>query len=93
MMVYTRVVTGDTKTAEKERDVLSRLADRGEEVLGKLADVPGGAKAVQAVNGLRSRVDDLSRKVRGVDELEARVAHLEKDVAALRRAAKKPANS
>jgi uncharacterized small protein (DUF1192 family) len=89
-MLYTRTVSADTKTDAGDRDVLSRLAERGEEALGKLADMPGGTKALQAVNGLRTRVDELSRKVRGIDELEARVARLEKEIAALRRAAKKP---
>ena len=82
----------ETTTPAADKDVLSRLAERGEEALGKLADMPGGTKALQAVNGLRTRVDDLSRKVRGIDELEARLAKLEKEVAALRRAKKSEAS-
>jgi hypothetical protein len=35
-------------------------------------------------------VDDLSKKMRGVDELEQRVTKLEKELAALRRAQKPP---
>jgi hypothetical protein len=73
---------------ERERAVLGRLADRGEEALHKLADLPGSTKAVKAFNDLRTRVDELGKKVRGIDELEVRVAKLEKDVAALKRAAK-----
>ena len=70
------------------KDVVSRLADRGEEALQRLADLPGGKRAVQAFNDLRSRVDDLSKKVRGIDALERRVAKLERELAALKRASK-----
>jgi chromosome segregation ATPase len=73
---------------KKDKDVLARLADRGEEALNKLADLPGGAKALKALNELRERVDELGKKVRGVDALEARLAKLEKELAALKRQAK-----
>jgi hypothetical protein len=70
------------------KDVVGRLADRGEEALQRLADLPGGKRAVQAFNDLRSRVDELSKKVRGIDALEARVAKLERELAALKRASR-----
>ena len=57
---------------KKEKDVLSRLADRGEEALSKLADLPGGTKALKTINDLRERVDELGKKVRGIDGLDAR---------------------
>jgi polyhydroxyalkanoate synthesis regulator phasin len=72
----------------KDKDFVGRLADAGEEALSKISDLPGGTRALNAFNDLRSRVDDLSRKVRGIDELEARVAKLEKQVADLKRASK-----
>ena len=34
------------------------------------------------MNDLRARVDELGKKVRGIDELEQRVAKLEKELAA-----------
>jgi hypothetical protein len=68
-----------------EKDVLARLADRGEEALQRLADLPGGTRAAKAFNELRERVDELGRKVRGIDKLEERVAKLEKELAALKR--------
>ena len=67
---------------KKEKDVLARLATRGEDVLSKLAELPGGAKALKAFNELRERVDELGKKVRGIEALEERVAQLEKQVAA-----------
>ena len=74
------------KTAgdNREKDLVSRLADAGEEALQRLAELPGGQKAVSAFNDLRNRVDELSRKVRGIEQLEARVAKLEKELAALK---------
>jgi len=75
-----------TQKAKPEKDFVARLADAGEEALQRLADLPGGQKALTAVNDLRTRVDDLAKKVRGIDELEARIVKLEKEVAALKKA-------
>ena len=81
----------------QEKDLVSRLAEAGEEALQRLSDLPGGQKAAQMLNDLRARVDELGKKVRGFEGLEARIAKLEKDVAALkkgqtsaRRAPRKP---
>jgi polyhydroxyalkanoate synthesis regulator phasin len=75
-----------TKTPTTEKDFVTRLADAGEEALQRLADLPGGQKALTAMNDLRARVDDLGKKVRGIDALEERVTKLEKEVAALKKA-------
>ena len=72
-------------------DVIARLASKGEQAVQRLADLPGGTRALQAFNELKARVDDLSKKVRGIDALEQRVAKLEKELAALKRA-QKPAS-
>ena len=69
-----------------EKDLMTRLADAGEEALQRLAELPGGQRALTAVNDLRTRVDDLAKKVRGIDALEARVAKLEKELATLKKA-------
>ena len=75
-------------TTEKNDDVIARLAGKGEEAIKRLADLPGGQRALEAFNDLKARVDDLSRRVRGIDELEKRVTKLEKEIAGLRRAQK-----
>ena len=72
----------------KNDDVIARLAGKGEEALKRLAELPGGQRALEAFNDLKARVDDLSRRMRGVDELEQRVTKLEKELAALKRAQK-----
>ena len=77
-----------SKDKKDDRDVIAKLADRGEQTLAKLAELPGGAKALKGINDLRVRVDELARKARGVDELEQRVIKLEKELAALKRASK-----
>lgn len=77
-----------------EKDLMTRLADAGEEALHRLSELPGGQRALTAVNDLRTRVDDLTKKVRGIDALEARILKLEKEVAALKKAktpARRPA--
>lgn len=76
----------DRSRAKIEKDFLARLADAGEEALQRVSELPGGQKALAAMNDLRSRVDDLAKKVRGVEALEARVAKLEKEVASLKKA-------
>jgi uncharacterized protein YceH (UPF0502 family) len=79
-----------TQKAKPEKDFVTRLADAGEEALQRLADLPGGQKALTAMNDLRARVDDLAKKVRGIDALEARIVKLEKEVAALKKAKTPP---
>jgi outer membrane murein-binding lipoprotein Lpp len=78
--------TKKTSSTEAEKDLVARLADKGEEALQRLAELPGGQKAMTAVNDLRGRVDELAKKVRGLDGLEARVAKLEKELSALKKA-------
>lgn len=78
--------TKKTAGTAADKDFVTRLADKGEEALHRLSELPGGQKAMNAVNDLRARVDDLAKKVRGIDALETRVAKLEKEVAALKKA-------
>jgi hypothetical protein len=79
-------VTTATDKTKSDKDFVTRLADAGEEALQRLADLPGGQKAITAANDLRTRVDDLGKKVRGIDALAERVSKLEKEVAALKKA-------
>ena len=79
------MATETTPKSKTEKDFVARLADAGEEALQRLSELPGGQKALTAYNDLRNRVDELGKKVRGIDELEARVAKLEKELAALKK--------
>ena len=86
----------------KNTDILSRFADLGEEALHKLPGVPGGAKLMEMVNQSKTRLDDVQKRLRGLDVLETRVNDLEQRLAKLEKpaaakksaaAAKKPASS
>lgn len=94
-MAQTTTKTGRKAAASSaklgEKDFVARLADAGEEALQRLSELPGGQRALTAFNDLRARVDELGKKVRGIDALEARVAKLEKDLAALKRPRRAPA--
>jgi len=70
---------------QREKDLVTRLADAGEDALQRLTDLPGGQRALGAYNDLRARVDELGKKVRGIDALEARITKLERELAGLKR--------
>jgi hypothetical protein len=80
-----------TKKATSDNDVIARLADKGEQAISRIGELPGGARALKAFNDLRLRVDELSKRVRGIDELEKRVAKLERELAKQPTTARKPA--
>jgi hypothetical protein len=69
--------------ADRRQDLLGRLADISEEAIQRLADAPGADRALQALKGLGDRVDELQRRTRGFEELEKRLSALEKRVEAL----------
>jgi hypothetical protein len=82
------------------KDLLSRLADAGEEAIAKLGETPGAERFMGTIGTMRDRMDELQRRVRGIDELERRVAALEARLAeppvkasTPRTAARKPAAS
>lgn len=74
--------------AERKQDMLGRLADISEGAIQRLSDAPGADRALQALKGLGDRVDELQRRTRGFEEIEKRLSTLEKKVDAL---TKKPA--
>ena len=65
------------------KDLLTRLADAGEDALSRLTDAPGADKITAFATSTRDRLDELTKRVRGIEQLEARVSKLEKQVAAL----------
>jgi hypothetical protein len=73
--------------ATARKDLIGRLADLSEEAIQRLGDVPGADRAMGAINVLRDRTDELQRRVRGLEQLEARIAVLEKKVEKLSKSA------
>jgi hypothetical protein len=64
----------------RRNDLLGKLADFGEEAIQRLSDAPGGDRLVGALNATRERVDELQKRVRGLEDLEKRLSALERKV-------------
>ncbi len=71
-----------------QKDLLSRLADAGEDAISRLSEIPGASRFMDSANNLRVRVDELQKRMRGLDDLEQRVEKLERQVAGLTKTAK-----
>jgi uncharacterized protein involved in exopolysaccharide biosynthesis len=69
--------------AERNKDLLGRLADLSEEAVQRLADAPGADRALQALKALGDKVDELQRRTKGFEELERRLRALEKRMDAM----------
>jgi hypothetical protein len=75
----------------QQQDILTRVTNLVPDALHRLQDIPGGQKVMELANESKSRLDEMQKKLRGLDALERRVAKLEKELAAQKAAAKKPA--
>ena len=62
------------------KDAIGRLSDLGEDAIQRFSGAPGADRVLGALNTTRERLDELQRRLRGVDELEKRVAVLERKV-------------
>lgn len=69
--------------AERKQDLIGQLSDLSEAAIQRLADAPGADKVLQALKKLGERVDELQRRTKGFEELEHRLAALEKKVSGL----------
>ena len=64
----------------RRTDLLGRLADLSEDAIQRLSDAPGADRVLGALNALRDRTDELQKRVRGLEELEKRLAAVERKV-------------
>jgi len=71
------------KQNDNDKDLLARLADAGEVALRRLGEAPGMDRALAYARTTRKQLDELTKRVQGINALEARIAKLEKQVAAL----------
>jgi TolA-binding protein len=60
-----------------DKNLVTRLADVGEEAIQRLGGAPGGDRLVGAVNTLRNRVDEMQKRLRGLDEIQQRLDSIE----------------
>jgi hypothetical protein len=78
--------------ADRRQDLLGRLADLSEEAVQRLSEAPGADRALQTLKKLGDRVDELQRRTKGFEELERRLAALEKRVDTLTKPARQGAS-
>jgi hypothetical protein len=57
---------------------VDRLADLGEEAIQRIGSAPGGDRVLAAMAGMRERLDDLQKRVRGLEDLDKRVVSIER---------------
>lgn len=60
-----------------QKNLVTRLADVGEEAIQRLGGAPGGDKLVGAVNTLRARMDEMQKRLRGLDDIQERLDSIE----------------
>ncbi len=75
------------------KSTIDRLTSLGEEVLGKASQYPPANRVLQGAMQLKDRVDDLSKRVRGLEAMEKRIAVIEKRIAKLEGSAKRATSS
>ena len=71
------------------KSTLDRLTSLGEEVLGKAQQNPAAHRLLQGAMQVKDRVDDLSKRVRGLEAMEKRIADLEQRLKKLENAQKR----
>jgi len=76
---------------KRQKDLITRLTEAGEEALERLQEVPGGQRVLEATHVLRDRVDDVAKRLRKLDPLEKRVDELERRLKALETTRRPPA--
>lgn len=69
------------------RNPIAQLQAIRDDVLGRAQQHPAASRVLQGAAQIRDRVDDSTRRVRGLDTLDRKVAELEERVAALEAAA------
>src|SRR5262245_39721161 len=75
----------------RQKNFVERLADVGEEAIQRIGSAPGGDKIVGTIGSMRERLDELSRRVRGLEDMEKRVDVLERRVDKLEGKPERPA--
>ena len=75
----------------RQRTIVSRLADAGEEAIQKLGGAPGADRLLGAMNSMRDRMDDMQKQMRAFATIEKRLGALERRLDKLEGKGKTPA--
>jgi TolA-binding protein len=62
----------------RQKNLVTRLADVGEEAIQRIGGAPGADRLLGAVNGLRERVDEMQRRMRGIDDIQKQLKSIER---------------
>ena len=62
---------------QPQKNIVTRLADVGEDAIQRLGGAPGGDRLVGGVNTLRNRVDEMQKRLRGLDDIQDRLGSIE----------------
>ena len=63
--------------AGRGQDLVNKLADRGEDAIARMGEIPGAGRLLEVADSLRRRLDELQRRLQRLDVVEQRVAALE----------------
>ena len=77
----------------ESQNLLGRLADAGEEAISKVSEMPALNRLTTTMTTLRERMDEMQKRLRGLDDVEKRLAALEKKVDELAKAKRPPRSS
>ena len=77
----------------RQKNIVERLADAGEEAIQRIGSAPGGDRILGALGSMRERVDDLQKRVRGLEGMDKRLAAVERRLDKLEGKGKTPART
>ncbi len=66
------------KTQTRQRTIVSRLADAGEDAIQRLGGTPGADRVLGVLNGMRGRMDDMQKQLRAIASIEKRLNAIER---------------
>jgi hypothetical protein len=61
-----------------QKDLLGRLQELSEDAIQKLSDAPGADKMLGAFSSMRELMDDMQKRLRGLEGLDQRIAGIER---------------
>jgi hypothetical protein len=62
----------------RQRNIVERLADAGEEAIQRIGSAPGADRVLGAFGSLREGVEDLQKRMSGVEGFEKRLKAVER---------------